>query len=74
MKVKANKPLLYKRTIYETNEVFEIDEVSYTTFKSYGWISDAGSVDETDLINIDEGLPALDDEPKRKKKWISKTV
>ena len=68
MKVKANKPLLYKRTIYEANEEFEIDEVSYTTFKSYGWISDINSMDESDVINITEGLPALDDEPKRKKK------
>ena len=68
MKVKVVKPLLYKRKIYETNEEFEIDEVSYTTFKSYGWVTDINSVDESDLINVTEGLPALDEMPKRKKK------
>lgn len=75
MKVVALKPILYsgggRAKIYEKGEVFEIDEVSYYVRKERGEIEDVHELTEDEVINVDEGLPPLDEKPARKKKNVT---
>ena len=64
-RVKALKTVLYKRNVYEEGTAFDIDDVSYYTWKNYGFIEDVNVIGNE---NVNEGLPALDEVPARKKK------
>lgn len=64
-RVKALKTVLYKRNVYQEGTAFDIDDVSYYTWKEYGFIEDVNVIGKE---NVSEGLPALDEVPARKKK------
>ena len=67
MKVVALKPILYSGKVYDKGETIEMDEVTYLVrLKRGGEIEPVKLLDEVEVVN--EGLPALDEVPARKKK------
>ena len=67
MKVVALKPILYSGKVYDKGETLEMDEVTYLVrLKRGGEIEPVKVLDEVEVVN--EGLPALDEVPARKKK------
>ena len=67
MKVVALKPILYSGKVYDKGETLEMDEVTYLVrLKRGGEIEPVKLLDEVEVVN--EGLPALDEVPARKKK------
>ena len=67
MKVVALKPILYSGKVYDKGETLEMDEVTYLVrMKRGGEIEPVKLLDEVEVVN--EGLPALDEVPARKKK------
>lgn len=72
MKVVALKPILYKAKdytrVYEKGEVFEMNDVSYYVRSQRGEVELVTDLTEGDVVNVNEGLPALDEKPARKKK------
>lgn len=70
MKVKALKKILYSgklgTRIYDTGEEFEMDDVSFIVREKRGEVEAVG-VTENEIISVNEGLPPLDEPPKRKK-------
>ena len=67
MKVVALKPILYSGKVYDKGETLEMDEVTYLVrVKRGGEIEPVKVIGEVEVVN--EGLPALDEVPARKKK------
>lgn len=68
MRVTAMKPILYDGKVYGKGEAFDIDEVNYYARLKRGEIEKVTILEE-EVVNVNEGLPALDEvTPQRKKK------
>ena len=66
MKVKILKDLIYKNNVLKEGEAAEIDDVSFYTLENRGLVEKI-SVFVDEGGNSVDGLPPLDDSPRKKK-------
>lgn len=68
MKIKVKHNLIYDGRVYKKGEIIEVNALGYsfTWLTKNGWVEELTPLPvEDDLVAV-EGLPALDEEPRKK--------